>query len=143
MEVYMCRGGESRGFCPTLKRKSLKHPHSARLLPRYGEVLFEFFDDDFYFLCEQFHVLFLRFMIVWLSLKVYNLVSVCLYLVYLSNHSGKGGCEKELLLKDQSHFMRRRWRHLVLDEVQLIKNMTEKHWETIFNIKRLGNMPKH
>ncbi|XP_039537590.1 E1A-binding protein p400 isoform X4 [Pimephales promelas] len=41
----------------------------------------------------------------------------------------------KLLLKDQSHFMRRRWRHLVLDEVQLIKNMTEKHWETIFNIK--------
>ncbi|XDV48782.1 hypothetical protein PO909_018152 [Leuciscus waleckii] len=41
----------------------------------------------------------------------------------------------KLLLKDQSHFMRRRWRHLVLDEVQLIKNMTEKHWETIFNPK--------
>uniref|UniRef100_A0A8C1NXT1 E1A binding protein p400 n=1 Tax=Cyprinus carpio TaxID=7962 RepID=A0A8C1NXT1_CYPCA len=41
----------------------------------------------------------------------------------------------KLLLKDQSHFLRRRWRHLVLDEVQLIKNMTEKHWETIFNIK--------
>ncbi|KAK7135607.1 hypothetical protein R3I94_014311 [Phoxinus phoxinus] len=41
----------------------------------------------------------------------------------------------KLLLKDQSHFMRRRWRHLVLDEVQLIKNMTEKHWETIFNVK--------
>uniref|UniRef100_A0A672TAS9 E1A binding protein p400 n=1 Tax=Sinocyclocheilus grahami TaxID=75366 RepID=A0A672TAS9_SINGR len=46
----------------------------------------------------------------------------------------------KLLLKDQSHFLRRRWRHLVLDEVQLIKNMTEKHWETIFNIKRLGTM---
>ncbi|XP_016391215.1 E1A-binding protein p400-like isoform X1 [Sinocyclocheilus rhinocerous] len=41
----------------------------------------------------------------------------------------------KLLLKDQSHFLRRRWRHLVLDEVQLIKNMTEKQWETIFNIK--------
>uniref|UniRef100_A0A673GND8 E1A-binding protein p400-like n=1 Tax=Sinocyclocheilus rhinocerous TaxID=307959 RepID=A0A673GND8_9TELE len=41
----------------------------------------------------------------------------------------------KLLLKDHSHFLRRRWRHLVLDEVQLIKNMTEKHWETIFNIK--------
>nr|XP_020446076.1 LOW QUALITY PROTEIN: E1A-binding protein p400 [Monopterus albus] len=38
----------------------------------------------------------------------------------------------KLLMKDQSHFLRRRWRHLVLDEVQLIKNMTEKHWETIF-----------
>ncbi|XP_026100544.1 E1A-binding protein p400 isoform X8 [Carassius auratus] len=41
----------------------------------------------------------------------------------------------KLLLKDQSHFLRRRWRHLVLDEVQLIKNMTQKHWETIFNLK--------
>ncbi|XP_056319297.1 E1A-binding protein p400 isoform X2 [Danio aesculapii] len=41
----------------------------------------------------------------------------------------------KLLLKDQSHFLRRRWKHLVLDEIQLIKNMTEKHWETIFNIK--------
>ncbi|XP_076586590.1 E1A-binding protein p400 isoform X2 [Chaetodon auriga] len=41
----------------------------------------------------------------------------------------------KLLMKDQSHFLRRRWRHLVLDEVQLIKNMTEKHWETIFALK--------
>ncbi|XP_041792568.1 E1A-binding protein p400 isoform X3 [Chelmon rostratus] len=41
----------------------------------------------------------------------------------------------KLLMKDQSHFLRRRWRHLVLDEVQLIKNMTEKHWETIFALR--------
>ncbi|XP_062273310.1 E1A-binding protein p400 isoform X2 [Scomber scombrus] len=41
----------------------------------------------------------------------------------------------KLLMKDQSHFLRRRWRHLVLDEVQLIKNMTEKHWETVFALK--------
>ncbi|XP_060787242.1 E1A-binding protein p400 isoform X3 [Neoarius graeffei] len=41
----------------------------------------------------------------------------------------------KLLLKDQAHFLKRRWRHLVLDEVQLIKNMTEKHWETIFNLR--------
>ncbi|XP_060738217.1 E1A-binding protein p400 isoform X4 [Tachysurus vachellii] len=41
----------------------------------------------------------------------------------------------KLLLKDQAHFMKRRWRHLVLDEVQLIKNMTEKHWETIFKLR--------
>ncbi|XP_056147460.1 E1A-binding protein p400 [Lampris incognitus] len=41
----------------------------------------------------------------------------------------------KLLLKDQSHFVRRRWRHLVLDEVQHIKNMTEKHWEIIFALK--------
>ncbi|XP_074525640.1 E1A-binding protein p400 isoform X2 [Halichoeres trimaculatus] len=41
----------------------------------------------------------------------------------------------KLLMKDQSHFLRRKWRHLVLDEVQLIKNMTEKHWETVFALK--------
>ncbi|XP_034547235.1 E1A-binding protein p400 isoform X3 [Notolabrus celidotus] len=41
----------------------------------------------------------------------------------------------KLLMKDQSHFLRRRWRHLILDEVQLIKNMTEKHWETVFALK--------
>ncbi|TRY58668.1 hypothetical protein DNTS_028447, partial [Danionella cerebrum] len=41
----------------------------------------------------------------------------------------------KLLLKDHHHFLRQRWRLLVLDEVQLIKNMSEKHWETIFNIK--------
>ncbi|XP_057688060.1 E1A-binding protein p400 isoform X3 [Corythoichthys intestinalis] len=41
----------------------------------------------------------------------------------------------KLMLKDRSHFLRRRWRHLVLDEVQLIKNLTEKHWETIFALR--------
>ncbi|KAM3611754.1 uncharacterized protein V6R79_023586 [Siganus canaliculatus] len=41
----------------------------------------------------------------------------------------------KLLMKDQSHFLKRRWRHLVLDEVQLIRNMTEKHWETVFALK--------
>lgn len=41
----------------------------------------------------------------------------------------------KLLLKDQSHFLRRRWRHLVLDEVQHLKNMSEKHWETVFSLK--------
>lgn len=39
---------KARGFCPTLKSKSLKHPHSDRLLPRYGEVLFKFSEDYFY-----------------------------------------------------------------------------------------------
>ncbi|KAF3696055.1 E1A-binding protein p400 [Channa argus] len=41
----------------------------------------------------------------------------------------------KLLMKDQSYFLKRRWRHLVLDEVQLIKNMSEKHWEIIFAVK--------
>uniref|UniRef100_A0A8B9JJ84 E1A binding protein p400 n=1 Tax=Astyanax mexicanus TaxID=7994 RepID=A0A8B9JJ84_ASTMX len=41
----------------------------------------------------------------------------------------------KLLVKDQAHFLKKRWKHMVLDEVQLIKNMTEKHWETIFSIK--------
>uniref|UniRef100_W5MG80 E1A binding protein p400 n=1 Tax=Lepisosteus oculatus TaxID=7918 RepID=W5MG80_LEPOC len=41
----------------------------------------------------------------------------------------------KLLLKDQKDFLRKRWKHLVLDEVQLIKNMTEKHWDTVFSLK--------
>lgn len=49
----------------------------------------------------------------------------------------------KLLLKDQAYFLRRRWKHLVLDEVQLIKNMTEKHWETIFTIKRSADLTSH
>lgn len=42
----------------------------------------------------------------------------------------------KLLMKDQCHFLRRRWRHLVLDEVQLIKNMMQTHWEIIFALQR-------
>lgn len=42
----------------------------------------------------------------------------------------------KLLMKDQCHFLRKRWRHLVLDEVPSIKNMSEKHWETIFALRR-------
>ncbi|XP_043967300.1 E1A-binding protein p400 isoform X7 [Gambusia affinis] len=41
----------------------------------------------------------------------------------------------KLLMKDQRHFLKKRWRHLVLDEVQLIKNMTEKHWQAIFALR--------
>ncbi|XP_072289595.1 E1A-binding protein p400 isoform X2 [Eucyclogobius newberryi] len=41
----------------------------------------------------------------------------------------------KLLMTDNSHFLRRKWRHVVLDEVQLIKDMTQKQWETIFSIK--------
>uniref|UniRef100_A0AAY4AVG5 E1A binding protein p400 n=1 Tax=Denticeps clupeoides TaxID=299321 RepID=A0AAY4AVG5_9TELE len=38
----------------------------------------------------------------------------------------------KLLLKDQAHFLKRHWSHLILDEVQLVKNLTEKQWDTIF-----------
>ncbi|MEQ2273633.1 hypothetical protein XENORESO_006701 [Xenotaenia resolanae] len=41
----------------------------------------------------------------------------------------------KLLMKDQRYFLKKRWRHLVLDEVQLIKNMTGKHWKTIFALR--------
>ncbi|XP_029115215.1 E1A-binding protein p400 isoform X3 [Scleropages formosus] len=41
----------------------------------------------------------------------------------------------KLLFKDQKHFLRRGWSHLVLDEVQLIKDMTEKHWDMIFTLR--------
>ncbi|RVE68528.1 hypothetical protein OJAV_G00092580 [Oryzias javanicus] len=41
----------------------------------------------------------------------------------------------KLLMRDQSHFLRKKWRHLVLDEVQLIKNTAEKHWEVIFALR--------
>ncbi|XP_041854219.1 E1A-binding protein p400 isoform X2 [Melanotaenia boesemani] len=41
----------------------------------------------------------------------------------------------KLLMKDQSHFLKRKWSHLVLDEVQHIKNLTEKHWEMIFAVR--------
>lgn len=49
----------------------------------------------------------------------------------------------KLLMKDQSHFLRRRWSHLVLDEVQLLKSMNEKQWETIFTIKRSVSLLTH
>lgn len=42
----------------------------------------------------------------------------------------------KLLLKDHKDFLRKRWKYLVLDEIQLLKNMTEKHWETILTLKR-------
>ncbi|KAF3851028.1 hypothetical protein F7725_012800 [Dissostichus mawsoni] len=49
-------------------------------------------------------------------------------LLYLGNR-------RERRNQRMSHFLRRKWRHLVLDEVQLIKSMTEKHWETIFALR--------
>ncbi|XP_041084686.1 E1A-binding protein p400-like, partial [Polyodon spathula] len=41
----------------------------------------------------------------------------------------------KLLLKDHKDFLRKRWKYLVLDEIQLLKNMTEKHWEAILTLK--------
>ncbi|MGH0169164.1 UNVERIFIED_CONTAM: hypothetical protein FKN15_056001 [Acipenser sinensis] len=41
----------------------------------------------------------------------------------------------KLLLKDHKDFLRKRWKYLVLDEIQLLKNMTEKHWETVLILK--------
>uniref|UniRef100_A0AAY4AVB0 E1A binding protein p400 n=1 Tax=Denticeps clupeoides TaxID=299321 RepID=A0AAY4AVB0_9TELE len=41
----------------------------------------------------------------------------------------------KLLLKDQAHFLKRHWSHLILDEVQLVKNLTEKQWDTILSMK--------
>ncbi|XP_077377705.1 E1A-binding protein p400 isoform X3 [Festucalex cinctus] len=41
----------------------------------------------------------------------------------------------KLMMKDRSHFLRQKWRHLVLDEVQLLRSMTEKRWETIFALR--------
>lgn len=42
----------------------------------------------------------------------------------------------KLLMKDHAHFLDRKWKQVVLDEVQLIRNMTEKHWERVFNLRR-------
>ncbi|KAM4707111.1 E1A-binding protein p400-like [Discoglossus pictus] len=38
------------------------------------------------------------------------------------------------LFKGRQAFMKMRWKYLVLDEVHQIKNMTEKHWDAIFNL---------
>ena len=64
--------------------------------------------------------------------------AVPLYLQWWSEPNSFHVCvtSYKLLLKDQREFLKRRWKHLVLDEVQLIKNMTEKHWDTIFSLKR-------
>ncbi|XP_039627971.1 E1A-binding protein p400 isoform X7 [Polypterus senegalus] len=41
----------------------------------------------------------------------------------------------KLLLRDRREFLKRRWKYLVLDEVQLNKNMSEKHWNVIMSLK--------
>lgn len=40
------------------------------------------------------------------------------------------------LFKGHQAFMKMRWKYLVVDEMQQIKNMTEKHWEALFNLRR-------
>ncbi|XP_041058487.1 E1A-binding protein p400 isoform X3 [Carcharodon carcharias] len=40
-----------------------------------------------------------------------------------------------LLLKDHQAFRRKRWKYLILDEVQQLRNTTERHWEALFNLK--------
>ncbi|XP_078083287.1 E1A-binding protein p400 isoform X4 [Mustelus asterias] len=41
----------------------------------------------------------------------------------------------KLLLKDHQTFRRKRWKYLILDEVQQLRNTTERHWEALFNLK--------
>ncbi|XP_069788608.1 E1A-binding protein p400 isoform X3 [Narcine bancroftii] len=41
----------------------------------------------------------------------------------------------KLLLKDLQAFRRKRWKYLILDEVQQLRNTTERHWEALFNLK--------
>ncbi|XP_062930138.1 E1A-binding protein p400 isoform X3 [Mobula hypostoma] len=41
----------------------------------------------------------------------------------------------KLLLKDMQAFRRKRWKYLILDEVQQLRNTTERHWEALFNLK--------
>uniref|UniRef100_A0A8C8S5Z6 E1A binding protein p400 n=1 Tax=Pelusios castaneus TaxID=367368 RepID=A0A8C8S5Z6_9SAUR len=39
------------------------------------------------------------------------------------------------LFKSNHAFMKMRWKYLVVDEMQQIKNMTEKHWEALFCLR--------
>ncbi|XP_053136209.1 E1A-binding protein p400 isoform X4 [Hemicordylus capensis] len=39
------------------------------------------------------------------------------------------------LFKGHQAFMKMRWKYLIVDEMQQIKNMTEKHWEALFNLR--------
>lgn len=40
------------------------------------------------------------------------------------------------LFKGHTAFMKMRWKYLIVDEMQQIKNMTEKHWEALFSLRR-------
>ncbi|KAM3825855.1 E1A-binding protein p400 isoform 2-T2 [Vipera latastei] len=39
------------------------------------------------------------------------------------------------LFKGHQAFMKIRWKYLIVDEMQQIKNMTEKHWEALFHLR--------
>ncbi|KAM6423496.1 E1A-binding protein p400 isoform 6-T6 [Liasis olivaceus] len=39
------------------------------------------------------------------------------------------------LFKGHQAFMKMRWKYLIVDEMQQIKNMTEKHWEALFHLR--------
>ncbi|XP_039188240.1 E1A-binding protein p400 isoform X5 [Crotalus tigris] len=39
------------------------------------------------------------------------------------------------LFKGHQAFMKLRWKYLIVDEMQQIKNMTEKHWEALFHLR--------
>uniref|UniRef100_A0A6J0TEC3 E1A-binding protein p400 isoform X7 n=1 Tax=Pogona vitticeps TaxID=103695 RepID=A0A6J0TEC3_9SAUR len=39
------------------------------------------------------------------------------------------------LFKGHQAFTKMRWKYLIVDEMQQIKNMTEKHWEALFNLR--------
>uniref|UniRef100_A0A672UWT6 E1A binding protein p400 n=1 Tax=Strigops habroptila TaxID=2489341 RepID=A0A672UWT6_STRHB len=39
------------------------------------------------------------------------------------------------LFKGHPAFMKMRWKYLIVDEMQQIKNMTEKHWEALFSLR--------
>lgn len=83
-------------------------------------------------------------LIVFFPILYHFLMIKCIYLQWWREANSFHVCltSYKLLMKDQCHFMRKRWRHLVLDEVQLIKNMTQKHWETIFALQR-SELGKH
>lgn len=42
------------------------------------------------------------------------------------------------LFKGHPAFMKMRWKYLIVDEMQQIKNMTEKHWEALFSLRWYG-----
>ena len=41
----------------------------------------------------------------------------------------------KLVIQDQSSFRRKKWRYLILDEAQHIKNFKSQRWQTLLNFK--------